>query len=677
MAAGASRLEFCGQPLPGPCRLSIVGRLKPEGAMRFPASFLDELKARLPVSEVVRKRVKLTKAGREWRGLSPFNAEKTPSFFANDQKMAWFDLSAGKNGNIFDFLMETEGLSFPEAVARLAEQAGLALPQVSPDAEAREKQRASLHDVLELAAAYFSAELAGRSGAKARAYLADRGLNTSLQAEFRLGYAAPEKYALRDHLAGKGVPLEAMIETGLLIHGEDIAVPFDRFRERIMFPIADRAGRIIAFGGRALGADIQPKYLNSPETPLFHKGAILYNHHKARKAAHEKDGVIAVEGYVDAISMSAAGFPNVVAPLGTALTAEQCALLWKMAEEPVLCFDGDRSGRKAACRAIDLALPLIGVGRSLRFALLPEGQDPDDLARSGGAAAIGEVLAAALPLVDLLWQRETENQVLSTPERRAGLERRLADLCTEIRDEILRRHYQTEFRHRLAVLFGEGPRSGAGIGRDQRPRRFSSPRRGFYRGEEGPQTYVLQPLQVGASLARSPLLRARPAGISGREAFILLIFLNHPNLLEAYGEALADLDLGHSEAQALRQKLLDLCADRRRGSEEMKAEIERCGLSPVRRRLESMTAHSCVWTVSADAADLDAEESLKQALALHRKMRALNRELVSAEAALAGDASEINLARLKSIQEQLSALAGTEAVIDGFGAASGRQSGWL
>jgi DNA primase len=645
---------------------------KPEGAMRFPSSFLDELKARLPVSDVVRQRVKLTKSGREWRGLSPFNTERTPSFFVNDQKMAWFDHSAGKNGNIFDFLMETEGLSFPEAVTRLAEQAGLALPQTSPEAEAKEKQRASLYDVLELAAAYFAAELAGSSGAKARDYLANRGLTRALQTEFRLGYAGPDKYALRDHLAGKGILAEAMIESGLLIHGEDIAVPYDRFRDRVMFPIADRAGRVIAFGGRALGADVQPKYLNSPETPLFHKGAILYNHHRARKAAHEKGVVIAVEGYVDAISMSAAGFPNVVAPLGTALTAAQCEVLWKMAEEPVLCFDGDRAGRKAAYRAIDMALPLIGVGRSLRFALLPEGQDPDDLARSGGAAAIGEVLDAAVPLVDLIWQRETETQALSTPEARAGLERRLAVLSGEIRDETLRRYYQSEFRNRLAALFG--PQPGSGQARDRWQRRFSAPRRP-YRGEEGPQTYVSQPLQVGASLARSALLGARRPGISAREAFILLIVLNHPNLLDAHGEALAELELDSSEALALRQKMLDLWADRRLGSDEMKAEIERCGLASVQRRLEAMTAHSCVWTVSPQAADLDAEESLKQALALHHKMRALNRELVLAEAALAGDASEMNFARLKSIQEQLSALAGTEAVIDGFGAASGRQSG--
>ncbi|HKH80134.1 MAG TPA: DNA primase [Methylovirgula sp.] len=642
--------------------------------MRFPPSFLDELKARLPVSDVVRKRVKLTKAGREWRGLSPFNAERTPSFFVNDQKMAWFDHSAGKNGNIFDFLMETEGLSFPEAVTRLAEQAGLALPQMSPEAEAREKQRASLYDVLELAANYFAAELVGRSGAKARAYLADRGLNGTLQAEFRLGYAGPEKYALRDHLAGKGISAQAMIETGLLIHGEDIAVPYDRFRDRVMFPIADRAGRVIAFGGRALGPDVQPKYLNSPETPLFHKGAILYNHHKARKAAHERGSVIAVEGYVDAISMSAAGFPHTVAPLGTALTADQCELLWKMAEEPVLCFDGDRAGRKAAYRAVDLALPLIGVGRSLRFALLPDGQDPDDLARSGGTAAIDDVLGAALPLVDLVWQRETEAQVLTTPERRAGLERRLENICGEIRDEALRRHYSAEFRNRLAALFGQASPAAGQRFAVQSARYRGAPRR----GAEGPQTYVFQPAPVlGASLARSLLLRPKRAGIPGREAFILLIFLNHPNLLDAHGETLAELELSSSEAQTLRRKLLDLWADRRLASRDLKAEIERCGLGAVRQRLEAMTAHSSLWSVSAEAADPDAEESLKQALALHRKMRALNRELVLAEAALAGDSSETNLTWLKSIQEQLSALAGTEAVIEGFGAASGRQSGAL
>ena len=308
--------------------------------MRFPPSFLDEIKARLPVSEVVRGRVKLTRSGREWNGPSPFNAETKPSFFVNDQKMAWFDFSAGKNGNIFDFVMETEGLSFPDAVERLARDAGLALPQASPEAEAQEKTRTNLHEVLARAASYFSARLAGGQGGAARAYLAGRGVDAWLQGRFGLGYALPEKYALRDHLAGTGIPVTTMIEAGLLIHGEDIAVPYDRFRDRIMFPIHDPSGRVIAFGARALGPEAEPKYLNSPETALFHKGAILYNHHHARKAAHTGGQVIAVEGYVDVIAMTSAGFDATVAPLGTALTPDQCELLWKMAEEPILCFDG-------------------------------------------------------------------------------------------------------------------------------------------------------------------------------------------------------------------------------------------------------------------------------------------------------------------------------------------------
>ena len=400
--------------------------------MRFPPSFLDEIKARLPVSEVVRRRVKLQKSGREWKGLSPFNQEKSPSFFVNDQKMAWFDFSSGRNGNVFDFVMETEGLSFPEAVERLASEAGLSLPTVTPEMQERERKRTSLQDVLELAAAFFESQLQVQAGARARGYLADRGLGPAIQKQFRLGYSPNEKFALRDYLAGKGATLEQMIESGLLIHGEEIAVPYDRFRDRVMFPICDRGGKVIAFGGRALDKEAQAKYLNSPETSLFHKGAVVYNHHNARKAAHDMGQVIAVEGYVDVISMSVAGFPNVVAPLGTALTPDQCELLWRMSEEPVLCFDGDRAGRKAAYRAIDTALPLIGPGKSLRFAFLPDGQDPDDLARSGGHEAIADVIGGARPLVDVLWTRETEAGPLDTPERRAALER--ADECHPRRD---------------------------------------------------------------------------------------------------------------------------------------------------------------------------------------------------------------------------------------------------
>ena len=654
--------------------------------MRFAPSFLEELKARLPVSEVVRRRVKLMKAGREWRGLSPFTSEKTPSFFVNDQKMAWFDFSSGRNGNIFDFLMATEGLSFPEAVERLAADAGLPLPKISPEAEEQDKRRAGLHEVLEFAARFFEGELLRDTGAKARAYLAGRGLGLETQKRFRLGYAPPDKFALRDALAAKGASREILVEAGLLIGGEDIAVPYDRFRDRVMFPICDRSGRVVAFGGRALEKDVQAKYLNSPETPLFHKGGLLYNHHHARQAAHEKGAVIAVEGYIDVIAMAVAGFPHTVAPLGTALTEAQCMLLWKMAEEPVLCFDGDRAGRKAAYRAVDIALPLIGPGRSLRFALLPEGQDPDDLARSGGTAAIEDVLGQALPLVDLIWLRETEGDALATPERRAGLERRLTELCGAIQDETLRRYYAADFRDRLAALFGQAFAQSPGEAR-RRPagRSFFAPRReGFGLARNGAgaaitaPSYIAAPPQIGLGLAKSPLMHPKSAGSSGREAIIILILLNHPSLLEAYGEALAELELTGADAIALREKLLDLWGHGPLPDHAaLHAEFERCGLGAQRRRLEAQKAHASLWIISPEAADPDAEEALKQALALHRKMWALNRELKSAEAALAQDGNETNLARLIDIQEQLTALAGTEAAVEGFGAASGRPSGSL
>src|SRR5665213_2362837 len=410
--------------------------------MRFTPQFLDELKARLPVSEVVGRRVKLIRSGREFKGLSPFNKEKTPSFFVNDQKQAWFDFSSHKNGSIFDFVMETEGVSFPEAVERLAQLAGVALPKVSQEDEQRDARRKTLHDVMELAAKFFEATLAGRSGAKARGYLADRSLDPATQLKFRLGYATNERFALKEHLGSHGIPVEDMVEAGLLVSGGDIPLPFDRFRDRVMFPITDMRGRTIAFGGRALEKDAQAKYLNSPETPLFHKGATLYNIASARQAAHEGAVIIAVEGYVDVIAMVTAGFPAAVAPLGTALTEDQLALLWKMADEPVLCFDGDGAGLRAAYRAVELAMPRLKPGKSLKFALLPEGQDPDDLARSAGREAVAEVIAAARPLAAMLWARETEGHSFDSPERRAALEARINEVTAGIADVSVRKYYR-------------------------------------------------------------------------------------------------------------------------------------------------------------------------------------------------------------------------------------------
>jgi DNA primase len=634
--------------------------------MKFPTAFLDEIRARLPVSEVAGRRVKLRKQGREWAGLSPFNSEKTPSFFVNDQKGFFHDFSSGKHGDIFTFVSETEGLSFPEAVERLAGMAGVPMPRQTNESAAEEKKRASLLDVLAMAARVFEANLHGSVGARARGYLADRGLGPAVQQRFSLGFSSPERFALRDALAEKGIGVDQMIEAGLLIHGEGIAVPYDRFRDRVMFPIHDRSGRVIAFGGRAMDPGAKAKYLNSPETTLFHKGSLLFNHHRARKPAHDSGQLIVVEGYVDAIALSEAGFPNAVAPLGTALTPDQCALLWAMAEEPMLCFDGDSAGRKAAFRAIDTALPLIGAGKSFRFALLPEGQDPDDLVRASGREAMVEVFEGARPFADMLFARESENQRFDTPESRAALERRLADAVAAIGDDTLRKHYQADMKRRLAGLFGDeqsvpGQRSGVA-----RPP-FSQRRASQRFPPRGPRLGLAeQPLPPQARLARkSP----DPA----REITILAIALGHPSLLEAHWEELAGLDFSNPKLAAFRDALASAPPEALMSPEALAGALNAAGRGKERDRILGEAAKMPNWwCLRSEAAPADAEHVLRQSLALHQRAGALNRELKLAEQSLAAEPNEQNFARLLDIKTHLADLAHAEAAIDGFGEESGR-----
>jgi DNA primase len=429
--------------------------------MRFPPSFLDELRARLPVSEVVGRRVKLKKVGREWSGLSPFNSEKTPSFTVNDQKGFYHDFSSGKHGDIFGFVMETEGLPFAEAVERLASLAGLPVPRAAPEDEQREQRQKSLFEVMELATKYFEQNLASKTGAHARGYLSDRGISSSAEVEFRLGYATPNRFALKEHLGSKGVPVADMIEAGLLIAGDDIPVPYDRFRDRIIIPIHDQRGRIIGFGGRALSADAKPKYLNSPETPIFHKGSIVFNFHRARQPAHESGSVIAVEGYMDAIAIYQAGLKGVVATMGTAFTEDQITALWRLSPEPVICFDSDRAGVAAAHKSIDRILPLLTVGRTFRFVFMREEKDPDDLIREKGVEAFREVLAGSLPIWDVLWERESANADVKTPDHQAALEQKLYALIRTIKDPSVYTAYFRTCRMQLANLFWQVARSGS------------------------------------------------------------------------------------------------------------------------------------------------------------------------------------------------------------------------
>ncbi len=671
--------------------------------MRFTPQFLDELRARLPVSEVVGRRVKLKRAGREWKGLSPFQQEKSPSFTVNDQKGFYHDFSSGKHGDIISFLMETEGVGFAEAVERLAAMAGVPLPAATPDAARHEQRRKTLYDVMELAAKFFADTLASRNGAKARGYLGDRAISPAVQLQFRIGYAPGERFALKEHLGSHGIPVEDMVEAGLLVSGDDIPLPWDRFRDRVMFPITDLRGRVIAFGGRALEKDQPAKYLNSPETPLFHKGDNLYNLAPARLAAHNGAPLVVVEGYVDVIAMVGAGFGASVAPLGTALTENQLALLWKMADEPILCFDGDKAGQKAAWRAADLALPHLAPGKSLRFALLPEGQDPDDLARSGGRGAIEEVISAARGLVDVIWSREVEGGSFATPERRAALEKRIGELTNGIRDEVVRRYYRQDLAERLQRTFapeiarggyakggyrgagnfggesggrfaprGGGPagRFGSGGGRGQ----------GFGQGAGGSPTINRGPYQAASpQLATSPIMRGQRSAMSRREALILQSLINHPWLLHDHLEEVAALELAHPEANKLRARIIAAFADDHHHSlepaeqsEKLRADLAAAGFSQILQRVEGAITTGAVWGAKAQAAREDVLSTWHQLVSLHRQWHSLLRELKDAELALGDEASEANLAWLRDVKARLAEVDGTEALIEGFGDSSGR-----
>ena len=411
--------------------------------MRFGENFMNEIKSRVRVSDVVAKHVKLKRQGREFSGLSPFTGEKTPSFFVNDEKGFYHCFSSGKHGDAISFLMELEGLTFPEAVERLAEQIGIEMPKSDPAAEQRAARNKNTINWMEHAQDFFQKSLYRNAGQSSRDYLKGRGLTKTAADYFGIGYAPNNFSALKDDLIQKGAKLNTLIEAGLLVQPEDTSrQPWDRFRDRIMFPIHDSRGRLVAFGGRAMDSNSKAKYLNSPETPIFQKGHLLYNYHRAHIAVSSPQsnhrGLIVAEGYMDVIALSRAGFKHAVAPMGTALTESQLMLLWRSGPEPILCFDGDKAGIRAAYRSIERALPLISPTRTLRFAMLPDGEDPDDLIKTKGKTAMQKILDQSIPLVKMLWEREVNLESLNSPEAKAGLKSRIFDAIKEIQNEEVR-----------------------------------------------------------------------------------------------------------------------------------------------------------------------------------------------------------------------------------------------
>jgi DNA primase len=438
--------------------------------------WLDELRSRVSLSALIGRSTRLTRAGREFKACCPFHEEKSPSFTVNDDKGFYHCFGCGAHGDAIRWMTDQRGLSFIDAVKELAAEAGMELPAPEPAAARRMEQRQGLHDVTSAAQAWFEGNLASPQGAAARRYLAGRGFPEAIVARFGFGYAPADRQALRRALAQFPDPL--LVEAGLRIAVEG-KEPYDRFRDRLMLPIRDPRGRVIAFGGRILetGASDAPKYLNSPDTPLFDKGRTLFNLDRAGPIARKNGRLVVVEGYMDVVALAAAGIEEAVAPLGTALTEAQIELLWRLSEQPVLCFDGDAAGQRAANRAMLRALPLLRPGKSLSIVRLPHGFDPDDVVRAGGGQGMLDLLATARPLVEALWEAERDAQPLATPEDKAGLKARLLERTGEIAHPDVRGLYRRELLERFSA-FAYPPRERGGErGRPWAQRRSAVPAR--------------------------------------------------------------------------------------------------------------------------------------------------------------------------------------------------------
>jgi len=502
--------------------------------MTLSPQWLDELRSRTTLSTLIGRTVKVQKAGREFKACCPFHNEKTPSFTINDEKGFYHCFGCGAHGDAIRWMTDQRGLGFMDAVKDLAAEAQMEVPAPDPRAAQRQEARATLHDVMAAAQDWFVTQFNGIEGTPARDYLKNRGISEKTIKEFGFGFAPDSRGRLKEALSVHGV--DQLVEAGLLIKVDD-RDPYDRFRGRLMIPIRDPRGRVIAFGGRILG-DGEPKYLNSPDTPLFDKGRILYNLDKASPASRQTGRILVVEGYMDAIALAQAGFEDVVAPLGTALTEHQIERIWKMVEAPILCFDGDNAGQKAAMRAALRALPILRPSHSLNFISLPAGQDPDDLIRSDGPQAFAELIGAPQMLGEKIWQVEFEAEPLNTPESKAGLKKRLSDHARDIADHDIAQHYRQDFQERYEDAFFAK--------RDNHVRHGQ-----FQRSKSGfkSQYVSFKPMDDTKSvLIDGHDLRIAKAILGG--------LIRHPSQISKHFEELTILRLADSQMQALLSELI-------------------------------------------------------------------------------------------------------------------------
>ena len=510
--------------------------------MSLPPGFLDELRTRLTLSQVVGRKVtwdmrKSNLAKGDFWAPCPFHQEKSASFHVDDRKGFYYCFGCHAKGDLVTFVKETENLSFIEAVEVLAREAGLAMPERDPRQAQVADRRTQLAAVMEEAVKWFRLQLKTAAAAEARDYLVRRKLTPAAQDRWEIGFAPDQRQGLFHALTGKGIAPDLIVEAGLCAKPDDGGQPYDRFRGRIIFPIRDGRGRAISLGGRALSSEVRAKYLNGPETPLFDKGRNLFNLGPAREAAGKGLPLIVAEGYMDVIALSEAGFRAAVAPLGTAVTEDQLRLMWRVADEPIIALDGDAAGIRAGLRVVDLALPLLEAGKGLRFALLPGGMDPDDLIKAKGPAAMQKVLDEAKPMVSLLWQRETEGRVFDSPERRAGLDKTLRAVLARIADPSIRSHYAEEIRRLRTELFAP-----MGPVRPFRP--------GFRKGPP-------------VAVAPVPTSRASALASEGPEVdhltlarVLVATLIAHPDLIARFESDLETLHTPDAELQALCAALL-------------------------------------------------------------------------------------------------------------------------
>ena len=620
--------------------------------MAYPRSFIEEIKNRVSVSDIVGQKVKLTRRGREFVGLSPFKNERTPSFTVNDEKQFYHCFSTGKHGTVFDFLMETEGLGFPEAVERLAARAGIQVPAQDPRMVEKEDKNASLIDICEMASVYFKTRLGGAAGRGAFDYLIKRGLEDTLIQSFGLGYAPGDRVGLVKHLRDQGVSDKDITEAGLALQPEGQSDLIDRFRNRVIFPITDSRDRVIAFGGRALEASVPAKYLNSPETPLFHKGRTLYNFAKARQSAFDTKTLLVVEGYMDVIGLARGGFNNAVASLGTAVTEEQISLLWRLVQEPFLCLDGDEAGLRAAYRVIDRALPLLKPGYSLRFAVLPQGKDPDDLVREGGSEAFNNVLERANSLIDMLWERELAYAPYDTPERRAAFSDRLRKAVRQIEHIDVRKFYGEEIKKRLDALFAPGNRGPQANGGQY----YGSNYGGGYSRQRGGGKYYK--FKSGASAeARRSALASGAVMLPPREAMIMLAFIRHSSQLSGHLSQLEKLDFVTDDLKYIRDAIVDAISHNAPlDSSGLKGHLISIGYENLMTRLEQLPDARMLIFVRPESDPEDVVSGWLDAVELQHRLITLTAEKREAETDLAADTTQENFERLMAIENEISTL---------------------